>query len=137
MADADADADEVEGASTPSDVEPARQVKRKVLAITIKDKPVLYAAYMSFLRHGGLFIPTKKYFAMGEEISLIVTLIDADLKYNVIGKVVWITPQDSQSNKAGGIGLEFADNHEGESIRKKIEEILGIMLQSKDATHTM
>jgi type IV pilus assembly protein PilZ len=131
MADSDDD--------TPAtkDAEPAAQSKRKVLAITIKDRPVLYAAYMSFLRHGGLFIPTKKYFAMGEEINLIVTLIDADLKYTVTGKVVWITPQDSQSNKAGGIGLEFADNHEGESIRKRIEEILGIMLQGKDATHTM
>jgi type IV pilus assembly protein PilZ len=116
---------------------PAAPVKRKVLSVTINNKAILYAAYMPFLKRGGLFIPTSKYFAMGEEIVLVVTLINNDLKYTVNGKVVWITPQDSHSNKAAGIGIEFSDDPEGESLRKRIEEILGLMLQSKDPTHTM
>lgn len=28
-----------------------------ILSLTIKDKSVLYAAYMPFIRNGGLFIP--------------------------------------------------------------------------------
>ena len=28
-----------------------------ILSLTIKDKAVLYAAYMPFVKHGGLFIP--------------------------------------------------------------------------------
>jgi type IV pilus assembly protein PilZ len=115
----------------------APPVKKKVLSVTINNKAVLYAAFMPFLKHGGLFIPTSKYFAMGEEIVLVVTLIESDLKYTVNSKVVWVTPTDSQSNKAGGIGLEFGEDQEGEHLRKRIEEILGLMLQSKDATHTM
>lgn len=111
--------------------------KKKTLAITIKDKVVLYAAYMPFLKHAGLFIPTKKNFAMGEEVNLLVTLLEEPMKYNVSCKVVWITPPDSQSNKAGGIGVEFADNQDGEQLRRRIEEILGVMLKSNDATHTM
>lgn len=116
---------------------PAAPTRKKVLSVTINNKAVLYAAYMPFLKHGGLFIPTSKTFAMGEEIVLVVTLIDANLKFTAQSKVVWITPQDSQSNKAGGIGLEFGEDQESEHLRKRIEEILGLMLQSKDATHTM
>lgn len=116
------------------DSDPAQ---KKVLSITIKDRAVLYAAYMSFLKHGGLFIPTKKYFAMGEELALLITLIDAENKYNVKGKIVWITPPDSQNNRAGGIGIEFADEADSDVLRKKIEVLLGPLLQSQDATHTM
>ena len=111
--------------------------KKKVLSITIKDRAVLYAAYMSFLKHGGLFIPTKKFFDMGESISLLITLIDEQVKYNVNGKIVWITPPDSESNRAGGIGIEFADEEDSDTLRKKIEVILGPLLQSQDSTHTM
>lgn len=120
-----------------TDASPNAHTKRKVLSVTITNKSILHAAYMPFLKHGGLFIPTAKSFTMGEEIALVITLIETDLKYNVTGKVVWITPQDSQSNKAGGIGIEFSEEKESEHLRKRIEEILGIMLQSKDATHTM
>ncbi|MFT5580516.1 MAG: type IV pilus assembly protein PilZ, partial [Paraglaciecola psychrophila] len=31
-----------------------------ILSLTIKDKAVLYAAYMPYLINGGLFIPTNK-----------------------------------------------------------------------------
>ena len=31
-----------------------------ILSLTIKDKAVLYAAYMPFIKNGGLFIPTNK-----------------------------------------------------------------------------
>lgn len=112
-------------------------IKRKTLSITIRDKPILYAAYMSFLKQGGLFIPTRKYFAMGEEIMLMITLLDEEKKYSVKCKVVWLTPANSQGNKAGGIGIEFSEDREGDSLRKRIEDLLGSLLLSTDATHTM
>jgi type IV pilus assembly protein PilZ len=34
------------------------ETKQGILSLTIKDRTVLYAAYMPFLRNGGLFIPT-------------------------------------------------------------------------------
>lgn len=110
--------------------------KKTALSINIKDRHVLYAAYMSFLRAGGLFIPTKKNFNMGDELALTIKLVDEPDKYHVSGKIVWITPPGAQGNKAGGIGMEF-EGEEGEAIRTKIEALLGPMLQSSDATHTM
>ncbi len=111
--------------------------KRKTLSIGIRDRAVLYAAYMSFLKYGGLFIPTKKSFTMSEQCILIITLPNDTEKYTVNGKVVWITPPGAQDNKAGGIGIEFADDRDGDKLRRRIEEILGPLLQSNNITHTM
>jgi type IV pilus assembly protein PilZ len=112
-------------------------VKHKTLSIIIRDRAVLFAAYMPFLKSGGLFIPTKKMFSMGESCTLIITLLGEEDKFTVNGKVVWITPPGSPSNKAGGIGVEFAEDLEGERLKRRIEEILGPLLRSTNATHTM
>ncbi|MGD8309819.1 MAG: pilus assembly protein PilZ, partial [Chromatiales bacterium] len=32
--------------------------RQGILSLTIKDKNALYAAYMQFVKNGGLFIPT-------------------------------------------------------------------------------
>ncbi len=39
---------------------PAAAARSGILSLTIKDKSVLYAAYMPFIKEGGLFIPTSK-----------------------------------------------------------------------------
>lgn len=111
--------------------------KHKTLSIIIRDRAVLFAAYMPFLKSGGLFIPTKKMFSMSESCTLIITLLGEEDKFTVNGKVVWITPPGSPSNKAGGIGVEFAEDTEGERLKRRIEEILGPLLRSTNATHTM
>ena len=36
--------------------------RQGILSLTIKDKSALYAAYMPFIKNGGLFIPTNKWF---------------------------------------------------------------------------
>ena len=41
-----------------------------ILSLSIKDKAVLYSAYMPFITNGGLFIPTEKQYKLGEEIFL-------------------------------------------------------------------
>ena len=37
-----------------------RGVRNGILSLAIKDKAVLYAAYMPFVKNGGLFIPNKE-----------------------------------------------------------------------------
>lgn len=111
--------------------------KLKPIAITIKDKKVLYSSYMYFLKYGGLFIPTDPTnFKMLDEISMIISLLDDPEKYTVEGRVVWITPHNSQGNKASGIGLEFTGQM-AIPIRAKIENILAGSLKSTEGTHTM
>ncbi len=63
-----------------------------VLSLAIKEKAALYAAYMPFLRNGGIFVPTNRPYQLGDEVYLILTLMDDPTKLPVAGKVVWISP---------------------------------------------
>lgn len=68
-----------------------------ILSLTIKDKSVLYAAYMPFIRNGGLFIPTNKNYKLGDEVFMLLNLMEEPEKIPVAGKVVWITPKGAQA----------------------------------------
>lgn len=111
-------------------------LKPGVLSLAIKEKVALYAAYMPFLSGGGLFIPTSKPFKMGDEVFMLLSLLDDPLKLKVVGHVVWITPT-TQSNKPQGIGVQFNEKNGGQEARNKIESLLGNVLKSSRATHTM
>lgn len=106
-----------------------------ILTLTIKDKAVLYAAYMPFIRNGGLFIPTAKNYHLGDEVFLLLNLMDEPEKIPVAGKVVWVTPKGAQGNRAAGIGVQF--NEEDETAKNKIETYLAGSLSSDRPTHSM
>ncbi|MEN6585642.1 MAG: PilZ domain-containing protein [Sulfuricella sp.] len=108
-----------------------------VLSLSIKEKPALYAAYMPFIRGGGIFIPTTKSYRLGDEVFMLLTLMDDPNKLPVAGKVAWITPAEAQGNKSQGIGVQFSDNESGIAARNKIEGLLGGNLTSTRPTHTM
>jgi type IV pilus assembly protein PilZ len=107
-----------------------------VLSLTIKDKSALYAAYMPFIKGGGLFIPTNKDYKMGEEVFMLLTLLEEKEKIPVAGHVVWITPIGAQGNRAAGVGIQFSEKDSGVA-RNKIETLLGGALKSARPTHTM
>ncbi|HEY9277153.1 MAG TPA: PilZ domain-containing protein [Methylotenera sp.] len=111
-------------------------LKPGVLSLAIKEKVALYAAYMPFLTGGGLFIPTNKSFKMGEEVFMLLSLLDDPVKLKVVGHVVWITPA-TQGNKPQGIGVQFSEKNGGQEARNKIEALLGNVLRSSRPTHTM
>ena len=108
-----------------------------VLSLSIKEKPALYAAYMPFVKGGGIFIPTAKSYRLGDEVFMLLTLMDDPNKLPVAGKVAWITPAEAQGNKSQGIGVQFSDNESGIAARNKIEGLLGGNLTSTRPTHTM
>ena len=106
-----------------------------ILSLTIRDKAVLYAAYMPFVRDGGLFVPTTKQYQVGDEVFMLLTLMDDPEKIPVAGRVVWITPRGAQSNRAAGIGVQFiGDDH---TANQRIEAYLAGILESEKPTHTM
>ena len=76
--------------------------QQAVLTLTIQDKGVLYGAYMSFLQNGGLFVPTTRPYRLGDEVFLLLTLMDEPEKLPVAGRVVWITPEGGPGQPAGG-----------------------------------
>lgn len=106
-----------------------------ILSLTIKDKAVLYAAYMPFVKHGGLFIPTNKIYKLGDEVFMLLNLMDEPEKIPVAGKVVWVTPKGAQGNRAAGIGVQFSD--QDNTAVSKIETYLAGSLESERPTHTM
>ena len=106
-----------------------------ILSLTIKDKAVLYAAYRPFLQNGGLFIPTNKPYRIGDEVFMLLNLMDEQEKIPVAGKVVWVTPKRAQGNRASGIGVQF--NGQDDTASRKIETYLAGALESERPTHTM
>jgi type IV pilus assembly protein PilZ len=110
--------------------------KPGVLSLAIKEKAALYAAYMPFIKGGGLFIPTNKSFKVGDEVFMLLSLIDDPVKLKVVGHVVWITPV-TQGSRPQGIGVQFSEKDGGLEARNKIEALLGGILKSARPTHTM
>ncbi|MDN4059126.1 PilZ domain-containing protein [Massilia sp. YIM B02769] len=108
-----------------------------VLSLAIKEKAALYAAYMPFLKNGGLFVPTNKPYKIGDEIYLILSLMEDAAKYPIAGKVVWMTPAGANNSKAQGVGVHFPADETGQRAKARIEEILGAALRSSRATHTL
>ena len=110
--------------------------KPGILSLTIRDKSALYASYMPFVRNGGLFIPTSKSYRLGDEVFMLLTLIEDKEKLPIAGKIIWLTPKGSQGNRTAGIGVQFSDLDKGQT-RHKIENVLAAALKSERATHTM
>ena len=106
-----------------------------ILSLTIKDKAVLYAAYMPFLINGGLFVPTNKPYLLNDEVFMLLNLMDESEKIPVAGRVVWVTPRGAQGNRAAGIGVQF--NGQDPTANNKIENYLAGSLESDRPTHTM
>jgi type IV pilus assembly protein PilZ len=107
-----------------------------VLSLTIKDKNALYAAYMPYVKGGGLFVPSNRRYKLGDEVFMLLTLLDSKEKIPVAGHVVWITPAGAQGGRTAGIGIQFSEKDSGVA-RNKIENILAGVLNSDRPTHTM
>lgn len=115
---------------------PTGGARPSVLSLSIKEKAALYAAYMPFIKGGGLFVPTTRPAKLGDEIYALVTLMDDPNKLPIPGKIVWITPAGTPG-RAQGIGIQFALNESGEQARMRIENLLGGALKAARPTHTL
>ena len=72
---------------------------------------------MPYLKHGGIFVPTGKRYFLGDEVFLLLTLPESNERLPVAGKVIWITPTGAQGNRTAGIGVQFTDSSEGETVK--------------------
>lgn len=115
----------------------AQAARAGVLSLNIRERAALYAAYMPFLKGGGIFIPTLRQYQPGEEVFMLLSLMDDPNRIAVQGKVVWITPEGVQGNRTQGIGVQFSQDEAGTAARITIEKLLGQTLASSRTTHTM
>jgi type IV pilus assembly protein PilZ len=116
-------------------IQPEKRSGHNVLSVSIKELTVLYSSYMSFLINGGLFIPTIEKYDIGDEVFLLLKLLDEKKLIPLITKVVWITPLQAQANRVAGIGLRFLEKDN--EAKNKIEKCLNGMLNSNLRTFTL
>ncbi len=118
------------------EIEDNSNLRQSILNLTFKNVNALYAAYMPFLKNGGLFVPTNKHYELGDEVFLLLTLMEEPERMPVAGRVVWITPTGAEGNRAVGIGIQFSEQDDSRA-RRRIEDYLAGMLGSERMTHTM
>lgn len=116
---------------------PVVNARQGILSLKIKDTAALFNAYMPFLKHGGLFAPTAQSYALGDEVVLLISLIDESERLSVAGKVAWVTPVGAQGNRTAGIGVHFNESSDGEVARNRIESLLAGAIGSERPTQTM
>lgn len=107
-----------------------------ILPVTIRDKAALHTAYMPFLKNGGLFVATDRICRLGEDVIIILSLMDEVERIPVPGKVVWITPKAAEGYRTPGVGVEFNADDAG-ATRMRIESYLAGSVDSDRPTHTM
>ena len=95
----------------------------------------MYLAYMPFVKNGGLFIPTNRQYRLGDEVFILLTLMEGAERLPVAGKVIWLTPRAAQGKRQQGIGVQFSAQDNGET-QKRIETLLA-GTPSDRPTHTM
>ncbi|MBL8517843.1 MAG: pilus assembly protein PilZ [Betaproteobacteria bacterium] len=116
----------------------APAVKRPdVIALNLKGKSALYAAYMPLLKGGGLFMESKRLHRLGDEILVILSFLDEPTKVPLVGSVAWINPDHTTGNRPQGVGIQLPDTETGRELKKKIEGILAPVMQSGRPTHTV
>ena len=123
-------------AATPTTPTPGGAARPSVMSLAIRDKAGLATAYMPFVQGGGLFVPTTRQASLGDDLYLIMTLLDDPTKYAVPGKVVWITPAGT-TGRPQGLGIQFARNEAGEQVRAKFETLIGSASVSSRQTNTL
>jgi type IV pilus assembly protein PilZ len=109
-----------------------------VIQLSIKEKAALYAAYIPLFKDGGVFIPTTREYALGDDIYVLLSLPKEELqRYPVTGKVAWVTPARAAGSRVQGVGIMFPSDEKSRALKLKIEEILGAHLNSDRPTQTM
>ncbi len=108
-----------------------------VFTLVIRSKAALYAAWIPLLKGGGIFLPSNRAHILGEEVLVLLSLLDDPNKIPLQGNVAWINPAHSTGNRPQGIGVQLQDSEVGRELRKKVEGLLAGALQSSRPTHTI
>ena len=93
-------------------------------------------SYMPFIKGGGLFVPTKKDYDLGDELFLLVKLVGEVDPLKISGKVIWISPPGALGNRPRGVGVQFVGDA-ARNASNMIEGKLGASVSLTRNTHTM
>lgn len=83
-----------------------------------------------------MFIPTRKEFKLGDDVFILLELVDETEKIPLTGKIVWVNPVAVSRNRKQGVGIEFTEEV-SETLVPKIETLLAGLLSSDRPTNTL
>lgn len=116
---------------------PPSSPRPSVIQLAIKEKAALYAAYIPAFSAGGVFIPTSRDYALGDDVYVLLSLPEGSQRYPLAGKVAWVTPAKAAGGRTQGVGIQFPKDDKSRALKLKIEEILGSSLGSERPTQTI
>lgn len=108
-----------------------------VFTLVIRSKAALYAAWIPLLKNGGIFLPSARNHVLGEEVLILLSLLDDPTKIPLQGHIAWINPAHTAGNRPQGIGVQLNDGDVARELKKKVEGLLAGALQSSRPTHTI
>lgn len=108
-----------------------------IVQLAIKEKEALHAAYIPLFKEGGIFIASDREYKLGDDVYILLTLLDDNERHPVAGKVAWITPAHAAGNRTQGVGVRFPSDEKSRMLKAKIEELLGGLLNSARLSHTI
>lgn len=113
---------------------PGGNLRNGILNLALKDVNELYACFMPFIDGGGLFIRTRKEYRLGDQVFVLLDLLDAPEKTPLTGEIIWITPIGS-GIRPQGIGIRLATEHA--DLVRRIEADLAGLQSSGRPTYTL
>jgi type IV pilus assembly protein PilZ len=108
-----------------------------VYSLVIRTRGALYSAWIPLLRGGGIFVPSTREHKLGEDVLVLLSLLDEAARIPIQGHVAWINPVHAAGNRPQGFAVQLPDNDTCRELRKRIETLLGAAVQSARLTHTL
>lgn len=99
---------------------------------SLKDKQTLLAAYMPFVKHGGLFLKGVS-LPMGAPVGVLIDIPGESMKFGLDGKVVWVNSNGINL----GVGVQFSESPSLVQFKIKVEVLLLGLDRTKSTTHTL
>lgn len=103
---------------------------QNIIRYKIEDRSKLYHAYMPFIKNGGIFYPTNKRYALGDEVFMILELPEDKTHHPIATRVVWLSTTN-MPDRPMGIGLQFMDPVAGDKLKGLMEQLLSTVVSEK------
>lgn len=108
-----------------------------VYTLAIRSKAALYNAWMPLLRGGGLFVPTSELPKLGDDVLLIITLLEEPERVAAHGKVAWVNPANGSGQRPAGFAAQLPETDACKALKHKVESLLAGALSSSRPTYTL
>ena len=106
-----------------------------IVKINIADRHELLRCYIKQFKFGGIFAKGRYNYTLGEEVFLLMTLVETEESFALNSTVGWVTPPTT-AGYPEGIGCQFNNDKASIAARNRIELLLGSALNRDHDCYT-